>query len=137
MSPETTASIPADNLTARAAQALTALKTVPGGTEVANETTSAMDTLSATLKSITDSTTAQTALPKIQETLAQFDKVNDMAAQLPSGGRSALATLITASMPTINKQLDQVLAIPGVAPILQKPIDGLRTDLESMAKAPA
>ncbi|WP_378948411.1 DUF937 domain-containing protein [Mesorhizobium sp. ANAO-SY3R2] len=137
VAPDTTASIPADNLTARAAQALTALRAVPGGTEVANETASAMDTLSASLKGITDQATAQTALPKIQDALTKFDKVNGMAAQLPTGGRSALATLVTASMPTINKQLDKVLAIPGVAPILQKPIDALRSDFESMAKAPA
>lgn len=137
VSPETTAAIPPDNMTARAAQALTALKAVPGGTEVANETSSAMDSLSASLKGVTDAATAQTALPKLQETLSQFDKVNGMAAQLPAGGRSALATLMTASMPTINKQLDQILAIPGVGPILQKPIDALRSDFASMAKAPA
>lgn len=136
-STETTAAIPADNPAARAAQALTVLKGVPGGTEIANQTSSAMDTLKASLDSIKDAATAQTALPKLQDAQTQLDKVNGLAAQLPTAGRSAFATIIGASMPTINKELDKILAIPGVASILQKPIDGLRNEFQTMAKAPA
>lgn len=136
-SPETTASIPADNPMARTAQALTTLKGVPGGTDVANATSMALNTLKTSLDGIKDAATAQSALPKLQEAQAQLDKVDGLAAQLPTTGRGALATIIAAGLPTINKQLDQILAIPGVAPILQRPIDGLRAEFETLAKAPA
>ena len=134
--PETTASVNPD-LAASATQALTALKGVPGGTEIADQTTSALDKLSSTLNGIKDAATAQTALPQLQDARTQLDKVGGLAAQLPTAGRSALATIIAASMPTINKRLDEILTIPGVATILQQPIDGLRSNLETLAKAPA
>lgn len=136
-SPETTASVPADSPMARTAQALTTLKGVPGGTDVANATSTALNTLKTSLDGIKDAATAQSALPKLQEAQSQLDKVDGLAAQLPTTGRGALATIIAAGLPTINKQLDQILAIPGVAPILQRPIDGLRAEFETLAKAPA
>lgn len=136
-SQETTGSITPDDLKTRMTQALTTLKGLPGGTDIANQTTSAFDTLKASLGSVTDAATAQTALPKLQEAEAQIEKVRGLAAQLPTGGRGALATLISASLPTINAQLDKIMAMPGVAPILKQPIDALRTDLDTMAKAPA
>lgn len=136
-SPETTASVAPGGLAASAMQALTVLKGVPGGTDIANQTTSALDLLNNSLNGVRDAATAETALPKLQDAQAQFGKIGGLAAQLPTAGRGALATVITASMPTINKHLDQVLSIPGVAAILQQPVDALRTNLETLAKAPA
>ncbi|WP_109578300.1 DUF937 domain-containing protein [Aminobacter sp. AP02] len=136
-SSETTASVPTGNMAASATQALTVLKGVPGGTEIADQTTSALDKLSSTLNGIKDAATAQTALPQLQDAHTQLDKVGGLAAQLPTAGRGALATIVAASMPTINKHLDQILAIPGVAAVLQQPVDALRSNLETLAKAPA
>lgn len=136
-SQETTGSITADDLKTRATQALTTLKGLPGGTEIATQTSSAFDALKASLSGVTDAATAQTALPKLQEAEAQIEKVRGLAAQLPTGGRGALATLISANLPTINAQLDKIMAMPGVAAILKQPIDALRSDLDTMAKAPA
>jgi hypothetical protein len=56
---------------------------------------------------------------------------------LPATGRTALATLISANMPTINAELDKVLALPGVGPILKQPVDTLRSNLDNLSKAPA
>lgn len=136
-SPETTASVNPGGMSASATQALTLLKGVPGGTDIANQTSSALDKLNSSLNGIKDAATAQTALPQLQDARTQLDKVGGLAAQLPTAGRGALATFIAASMPTINKRLDQILAIPGVAAILQQPVDGLRSNLETLAKAPA
>jgi Bacterial protein of unknown function (DUF937) len=136
---ETTGSVPstADDLRTRTTQALAALTSAPGGTEIANQTTSALDVVKATLSQVTDAASAQTALPKLQDALGQMDKVRGMATNLPTGGRTALANLIALNMPAINAQLDKVLAIPGVAAILKQPIDALRTDLDTLARAPA
>lgn len=136
-SQETTGSITPDDLKARTDQALTTLKGLPGGPEIATQTSSAFDALKTSLSGVTDAATAQTALPKLQEAEAQIEKVRGLAAQLPTGGRGALATLISANLPTINAQLDKIMAMPGVAAILKQPIDALRSDLDTMAKAPA
>ncbi|MDH6234355.1 hypothetical protein M2281_004973 [Mesorhizobium soli] len=135
--PGMTAGIPGGDLKTRATQALAALNAVPGGADVAKQTASALDEVKTSLSQVSDAATAQTAVPKLQEADAELGKVNGLAAQLPATGRTALATLISANMPTINAQLDKVLALPGVGPILKQPVDTLRSNLDSLSKAPA
>jgi hypothetical protein len=135
--PGMTAGIPGGDLKTRATQALAALNAVPGGADVAKQTASALDEVKTSLSQVSDAATAQTAVPKLQEADAELGKVNGLAAQLPATGRTALATLISANMPTINAQLDKVLALPGVGPILKQPVDTLRSNLDNLSKAPA
>lgn len=133
----TTAGIPSNDMRARATQALAALTAVPGGAEVANQTAAALNTVKTSLSQVSDAASAQTVLPKLQDADAQLGKLNGMVSQLPTTGRSALATLIGANLPTINAQLDKVLAIPGVEAVLKQPIDTLKSNLDTLSKAPA
>ncbi|MBF9234521.1 DUF937 domain-containing protein [Microvirga alba] len=136
--PATTGAIvPADQIRARVDQAMTSLKSVAGGTEIANQTTSTLDALRASLNGITDTATAQAALPKLLEEQAQMEKVRGLVGQLPADGRTALATIVASGLPALNEQFAKVLAIPGVAPILKQQIDGMRADLATLAKSPA
>jgi hypothetical protein len=133
----TTAGIPSNDMRARATQALAALTAVPGGAEVANQTAAALNTVKTSLSQVSDAASAQTALPKLKDADAQLGKLNGMVSQLPTTGRSALATLIGANLPTINAQLDKVMAIPGVEAVLKQPIDTLKSNLDTLSKAPA
>ncbi|WP_181257236.1 DUF937 domain-containing protein [Pseudaminobacter soli (ex Li et al. 2025)] len=135
--PGMTAGIPGGDLKTRATQALAALNAVPGGSDIAKQTATALDTVKTSLSQVSDAASAQTAVPKLQEADAELGKVNGLAAQLPATGRTALATLISANLPTINAELDKVLALPGVEPILKQPVDTLRSNLETLSKAPA
>ena len=113
----------------------TAASLTVDGVDLGASVTSAIDGLKASLEGITDATTAQAALPKLQEATSALEKVNGMAGKLQAEQKSALAALITAALPVINPLIDKVLAIPVVSDILKPAVDGLRTQLDALAKA--
>ena len=113
----------------------TAANLTVDGVDLGASVTSALDGLKASLGSITDATTAQAALPKLQEATSALEKVNGKAGKLDTEQKSALAALITAALPVINPLIDKVLAIPVVSDILKPAVDGLRAQLDALAKA--
>ncbi|NIX76982.1 DUF937 domain-containing protein [Microvirga terricola] len=136
--PATTGALPsAEQMKARTDQAMAALRNIAGGTEIANQATSALDAVKTSLSGITDTATAQAALPRLIEEQAQMDRIRNLVGALPADGRSALATIAAANMPALNEQIARVLAIPGVAEILKGPMDGLRANLATLTKSPA
>ena len=78
---------------------------------------------------ITDSASAQAALPKLQDATAQIDKVGGMIGQLSAEQRKLLAGIVSPSIPTLNQLLEKVLAIPGVSEVLKPTIDTLKAKL--------
>jgi hypothetical protein len=102
---------------------------------LASRVNSSVDSLKSVLPSITDATSAQSALPKLQEASAQLGEVNTLATRLTPEGKSALARMIASAMPTINQMCDQVLATPGVGAVAKPTIDDLRSKLDALAKA--
>ena len=86
-----------------------------------------LDRMTAHLQGITDPTSARAALPKLQQATEQLDKINSLAAQLPSGSRRELASQVEALMPALNRLCDQALAKPA--------IDALRVRLQMLAQA--
>jgi hypothetical protein len=103
------------------------------GVNLANQTDSAIGKLKAALPTITDDASAQAALPKINDAIAQLDGVKGHAAKLSPDGRSTLAKLIVAATPAINQMCDKVLATPGGA-TLKPAIDNLHAKLDALAK---
>jgi hypothetical protein len=87
------------------------------------------------LPGITDAASAQAALPKLQEATTQLNEVSNLATRLTPEGRSALAKLTAAAMPTINQMCDKVLATPGVEGIAKPAIDQLRGRLDTLSRA--
>jgi hypothetical protein len=105
-----------------------------GGKNLATEVNASVGTLRSVLPGITDSASAQAALPKIQEAAAQLNEVSALSSKLTPEGKSALAKLITASMPTINQMCDKVLATSGGS-IAKPVIDELRGRLDTLSRA--
>ncbi len=105
-----------------------------GGKNLANEVNTSVGTLRSVLPGITDSASAQAALPKIQEAAAQLNEIGALSSRLTPEGKSALAKLIAASMPTINQMCDKVLATPGGS-IAKPAIDELRGRLDTLSRA--
>jgi hypothetical protein len=106
-----------------------------GGVNLANQVNSSMGTLRSALPSITDQASAESALPKIRDAVAQLNDVGTRVSSLSPEGKAALASLIAASAPTINQMCDKVLATPGVAGIAKPAIDELRSKLDALSRA--
>ncbi|WP_027580171.1 DUF937 domain-containing protein [Bradyrhizobium sp. Ai1a-2] len=105
------------------------------GVNLGSQIDSSVSTLKASLSGITDAASAQAALPRINEAVAQLNDVSARAAKLPPEGRSALAKLIVVVTPSIYQMCDKVMATPGVGPLAKPAIDDLRARLDSLAKA--
>jgi hypothetical protein len=106
-----------------------------GGVNLANQVNSSVVTLRSVLPTITDAASAQAALPKLREATAQLNEVSNLATKLTPQGKSALATLIAAAMPTLNQMCDKVLATPGVGDIAKPTIDELRGKFDTLSRA--
>jgi Bacterial protein of unknown function (DUF937) len=103
-----------------------------GGIDLGKQATDSISSLRTALSGITDTASAQAALPKLQLATAQIDKVSGMVGQLSDTQRRTLAGLVTPVMPALNQLFDKVLAIPGVAEIIKPTIDLLKTKLATL-----
>jgi hypothetical protein len=104
------------------------------GVNLAGQINSSINTLKTALPGITDTASAQAALPKINGAVAQLNDINARAAKLSPEARSALAKLITAVRPTINQMCDKVMATPGVGTVVKPAIDDLQARLDTLAR---
>ena len=103
------------------------------GVDLRKQVTDSIASLRTTLDGINDVSSAETALPKLQELTAQINKVEGLADQLSPEQRKLLTGLVGPLMPTLNQLFDKVLAIPGVAEVLSPSIVALKTKLTSIA----
>jgi hypothetical protein len=125
----------ADQSSAAVAQALQSLQDVKvGSVNVGPTMQSVIAEVNDSLKTITNVDSANAALPKLQDTVAQLDNVSGVLDQMPAGSRSALATLINSIRPALEELFTKVLAISGVAEIAKPVIDTIRTKLDALAK---
>jgi hypothetical protein len=106
-----------------------------GGVNLANRVDSSVGTLKSVLPTITDAASAEAALPKVREATAQLNEVGNLSAKLGPEGKSTLAKLIAAAMPTINQMCDKVLAIPGAGDIAKPALTELRGQLDTLSRA--
>jgi hypothetical protein len=104
-----------------------------GGLDLGRQVTDSIASLRTTLNGVTDTASAEAALPKLREVTAQIDKVDGMIGQLSPEQRKLLAGLVNPVMSTLNQLFDKVLAIPGVAQLLKPAIDTLKAKLEALA----
>jgi hypothetical protein len=103
------------------------------GVDLRKQVTDSIASLRTTLDGINDVSSAETALPKLQELTAQINKVEGLADQLSPEQRKLLTGLVGPLMPTLNQLFDKVLAIPGVAEVLSPSIVALKTKLTAIA----
>jgi Bacterial protein of unknown function (DUF937) len=100
-----------------------------GGLDVGKQVTDSVATLRNTLGDVTDATTAQAALPKLQGVIDKIDQADGLVAKLTPEQRKVLAGLVNPVMPALNQLFDKVLAVPGVAELLKPTIDALKAKL--------
>lgn len=117
---------------ADAAQAL-----VLGGVDLGKQLSEAFDSLKSSLAGITDAASAQAQLPTLQQLQAKLDGMTATVEGLPAEGKTALATLVSASLPTLRSTAEQIAALDGVGPIVKPTLDAIIAKLEAWSKAPA
>src|SRR5262245_22534232 len=110
----------------------TAQSLTVGGIDLGKQVTDSLNSLRTTLTSVTDTASAEAALPKLREATAQIDKVTGMLGQLSDTQRKVLAGLVSPFMSTLNQLFDKVLAIPGVGEVIKPTIDTLKAKLATL-----
>jgi Bacterial protein of unknown function (DUF937) len=104
-----------------------------GGIDIGKQITNDIASVRTTLDGVSDVTSAQAALPKLQEVTAQIDKTEGAVGQLSAEQRKLLFALVNPLMPAVNQLCDKVLAIPGVAEVLKPSVDTLKAKLTLIA----
>src|SRR5215472_13998809 len=102
------------------------------GVDIGKQVANNIASVRTTLDSVTDVPSAQAALAKLQEVTAQINKTDSAVGQLSAEQRKAIAAVINPLMPAINQLCDKVLAIPGVAEVLQPSVDTLKAKLTAL-----
>jgi hypothetical protein len=97
------------------------------------QVTTTVNGLRSALQEVRDSGTAAAALPKLRDTMANLDRLQGLAAQLPPESRRRIAALVTAAMPSINQLCDKVLADPQTADVARPAIEPIRQKLATLA----
>jgi hypothetical protein len=132
--PEQTAEAPSPQIEAPYASMLQQLKGVKvGNVDVGELAASAVNNVSSSLQDIKDEATAQTALPKLNEAAAQFDRLTGLLDQMSPETRKAVAEIFAAIRPTFDQLFDKAFAIPGVGTVLKPAVDAIRAKLDTLA----
>ena len=107
--------------------------TMVASLDVDRQVSDTIDGLRTTLSSITDTASAQAALPKLQEAVTKIDKVNALRGQLSVDQRKALTSLVNPAIPTLNQLFDKALAVPGASDELKPTVDALRAKFAALS----
>jgi hypothetical protein len=102
------------------------------GVDIGKQVANNIASVRTTLDGVTDVSSAQAALPKLQAVTAQIDRTSGTVEQLSAEQRRAIAAVINPLMPTVNQLCDRVLAIPGVAEVLKPSVDTLKAKLTAL-----
>ena len=100
-----------------------------GGVDVSKQVTDSIANLRNALGGVTDTASAEAALPKLRDITTQIDQVDELVGRMTPEQKKLLAGLVNPLTPTLNQLFDKVLAIPGVSEVLKPTIDLLKAKL--------
>ena len=96
---------------------------------------SSISAVRVALQSMSNTATARTYLPQLQEAADRLDRVNDKVEQLSLPARRGMAASLGPTMRPLNQMFDRVLAIPDVGETAKPTIDALRSKLDALSRA--
>jgi hypothetical protein len=106
-----------------------------GDVDIGEVAASAVNNVQSSLQDVKDETTAQAALPKLNEAASQFDQLTGLLDQMSPETRKAVAETFAAIRPSLDQLLDKALAIPGVGAVIEPAVDAIRAKLDTLATA--
>ena len=83
-----------------------------------------------------DQASLNEALPKLQRAGSELDQLNGLANRLPPEARDKLAETIKTATARLKSGLDNVNAMPGLAPDAKPLVAALRSKLDALAMTP-
>jgi len=92
----------------------------------------ALSGLTTALGGVKDETTANAAVPGLQDIAKQIDSVK--AAALTGDAKKSVASLVAAALPGITAAIEKAVGIPGVAAILNPILQPLVANLNDLSK---
>jgi hypothetical protein len=130
----TTGALP-DQL-APGSQMLETLRGVKAGdVDIGEQTANALTKLRSSLASITDETSAQTAMAPLKESSDEISRISGMLSQLSPANRALFAKAVAAMKPTLDQLFNKALQIPAVSALIKPTIDSIRTEIDTLATA--
>src|SRR5690606_34859842 len=106
-----------------------------GDVDVGAEVRAVTDGAARTLRDVTDATTAQNAVPQMEQLAAQFDRVTALANQLPAQTKPALAAAIREPVASIRSELERVGGLGGVSGDAQTAVQELDEKVDTLVDA--
>jgi hypothetical protein len=105
-----------------------------GGVNVGNQVLAAINGMKSALQGISDTASAQAAVPTLRQAAATLDNVSGLANQLSASGRSALASRVATEIPALDRDFNSVMQRPDVAAVVGPEINNLRTKLNALSR---
>ena len=93
----------------------------------------ALGRLTGFLADVTDTASAQAALPTLEEVDAALATAQGAVDTMPAESRSAIQSAVSAALPTITAEADRILADSGLSTLLKPVIDGIVAKLQAFA----
>ena len=124
---------------APAAQAPVPVPVVPAnplvvdGVDVGGKFQEVISTLTATLGSVSDATSAEAALGRLREADITLDGLKGPVDRLPAEGRAALKGQLGGVLPTLRATSDRLLADAAIGPVIRPVIADVMTKLNAYA----
>ena len=103
-----------------------------GDVDLGRQVTDAFTNTTTALNGVTDAASAEAALPKLNEINDSLTKLGGLADQLPAAGKSALAALVSGSLPNLEALITKVTGIPGVGAVIKPVTDSVLGKLRAM-----
>jgi hypothetical protein len=104
--------------------------------ELQKQVTSGIEQLTSALQGVKDQASANSALPKIQAASRDMERLALQSVQLPADARATLANATREPLAKLNAAIDGAASQPGVGPVIQPAIAGLRNRADAIAMAP-
>ena len=104
-----------------------------GDTDVGAAFGSTIDEAKASLGSITDEASARAALPDLAASNDRLGEIGEMVGSLGEAQQGAFSGMATTAIETLRPAIENVIAIPGVGPILAPVLESMVEKLGAMA----
>lgn len=92
-----------------------------------------MGGLTDTFTGITDTASAEAAVPALEEASAQLDGLTDLAGQLPEEAQGAFGGVVSTALASLRPMIQSAIDASGAGSILQPIADGILAKLEGIA----
>jgi hypothetical protein len=103
-----------------------------GDVDVGQQVTDVFKNATTALDGVTDAASATAALPKLAELDDSLTELGGLLDQLPAEGKSALAALVSGSLPSLETLVAKVNEIPGAGEVIKPVADSMLEKLRAM-----